>query len=193
MDGSKGLGLWCVVAATIVFLAGTARAQSGTVTIGGGAGAAVPVGDFEDDFNDAGAWAGWVGVGLGSHADLMGRFQQSFHDQKRETGGLFGDSDVTLNSFTLGPKVFFTPPGSVLRPWAAGEIGWTRIEADDAGQDTLLSDDDRFALNFGGGLDIGGANWAIGGELRYYRAFGSGDEDDVAYLVPMGSFTYRIR
>lgn len=183
---------WLVSLAVMGSLAGTAWGQAGSVGIGGGGGWAVPVGALEDRFNDGPSYGGWMSTALLENVDVQVAFQQSFLDERGDENFIFDTTDLTITTASVGPKVFFLDSTRVFRPFVAGGLGYTRLEADDARPDNPIQDDDRFGFNLGGGFDLGRPSWAFTIEARYYRNLGSDDEDDFGYIVPTGGFTFRF-
>jgi opacity protein-like surface antigen len=149
------------------------------------------VGRFEDNFNDGPAYGAWLSTGLGSNVDLLFELRQSFYDQRRDENFIFDVTDLTVTTATVGPKVTLGSAASPFRPWVAGGIGYTRIEADDSG-DNPIPDDDRFGFDVGGGFDIGRQRWAFNVEARYFRNLASGDGDHLGSIIPLAGFTYRF-
>jgi opacity protein-like surface antigen len=182
-----------VAAAFLTLTWSEAFAQAGAIGIGTGGGGAFPVGRLDDFFKPGPGYAIWLTAGLLDNVELELQLAQSLLlDRSPEPGFIFGDYDnLTVTTVTVGPRVYFLDPSRVFRPWLIGGIGYTRLEADDSGNNPV-PDDDRFGFDLGGGFDLGRPNWAIRLEARYLRNEGSSGEQDLAYVTPMVSFTYRF-
>lgn len=191
--GKSGCWLtrWLMAVVLVAASASEVRAQAGVVGIGTGFGWAAPVGDFEDLFNDGPSYGFWVSTGLSENVDMLFQLRRSFFDERGDENFIFDTTDLTATTLNVGPKVTLVPMTSPVRPWLAGGLGYTRLEADDSG-DNRVEDDDRFGFDIGGGLDFGRKTWALSVEARYFQNVGSGDEEDFGYVIPLFGFTYRF-
>ena len=187
-------GKWILLAVVLVMLTGSeAFAQAGSVGIGGGGGGSFPVGRLDDFFEPGPSYDLFLTTGLLDNVEIELQLAQSvLFDRHPEPGFIFNDyHNLTVTTVTVGPRVFFLDPSRVFRPWITGGIGYTRLEADDSGNNPV-PDDDRFGFDLGGGFDLGRPRWAIRLEARYFRNTGSNGEEDPGYVTPLVSFTYRF-
>lgn len=212
------IGKWTLVVVALVALTRSGvSAQAGSVGIGAGAGGAFPVERLNDFFEPGPGYNVFLTAGILENVALELQFAQSILiDRDPEPGFIFNDYDnLTVTTATVGPRVFFLDPTRVFRPWIAGGIGYTHLDAegsadspapeegglpivDSGGADESSSpqnpvpDDDRFGFDFAGGFDLGRPNWAFRFEARYFRNIGSSGGEDLAYVMPLVSFTYRF-
>lgn len=185
---------WVVVAAALLTLTRSqAAAQAGSVGIGIGGGGSFPVGRLGDFFDPGPGYSLSLSAGLLDNVELDLLFTQSvLLDRDPDPGFIFSDSNnLTITTLTVGPRVFFLDPSRVFRPSMVGGIGYTRLEANDTGNNPV-PDDDRFGFDLGGGFDLGRPNWAFRFEARYFRNVGSDGKKDLAHVMPLLSFTYRF-
>lgn len=187
-------GKWILVVLMLVTLISSeASAQAGGVGIGGGGGGSFPVGRLNDFFEPGPGYDLFLTAELLDNVELELQVAQSlFFDRNPEPGFIFRDfHNLTVTTVTVGPRVFFLDPTRVFRPWIAGGIGYTHLEANDSGNNPV-PDDDRFGFDLGGGFDLGRPTWAIRLEARYFRNTGSSGQGDLGYVTPLVSFTYRF-
>ncbi len=191
MKESNGISLWVcgLVAGAIGLSPGSASAQAASVVFGAGVDAAVPLGSLSDDFNTGLGYSAWAGAGLADNLDLVVRFGESFLDRKREQQPFLDTTDLTVITVMVGPKVYLLPPSSSLRPFVSFELGYSRVEADDAGRNPI-ADDGRFGLDGGGGFAFVTGPVSFELEVRYFHDVGSGT--DLDYIVPLAGFSYRF-
>jgi hypothetical protein len=145
--------------------ASSARAQQTFITpyIGSSFDSSVDDFDFGTKLHYGAAltWLGGSGIGFEVDFGYAPTFFESGEDEFFE---LESDGSVT----TLMGNLVFGGGGSGVKPYVSGGFGLMRSRIDTPSELFEFSDN-GFGVNAGGGLRIGSRNFAVKGDLRYFR------------------------
>jgi hypothetical protein len=127
----------------------------------------------------------WLGTsGLGFELDF------AYHPNFFEPGDdeEFFDFDSDGNVVTFMGNLVFGHEGGGVQPYVTGGFGLMRTNIEDVSG--LFDDisDTAWGVNAGGGLRMGGRNFGIRGDLRYFRQLSDVNFEGVE--VDLGSFSY---
>lgn len=167
-----------VIASCLVLAgAGSARAETILTPYAGG----VFGGDAEDTRGSFGLSLAFLGNVAGVELDLS--HTPGFFGGEDE---LLGDNSVTtvMASLVIGPQ--FGDRGG--RIYASGGAGLMKLRVTDL-DEIFEVDDSELGVSVGGGiLAPVGDNFAVRGDLRYFRSLGDGDEE--GFDLDFGGFNY---
>jgi hypothetical protein len=127
----------------------------------------------------------WVGTsGYGFEIDFA--YHPNFF-QPGEDEELF-DFESDGNVVTFMGNLVFGYGGGGVKPYLTGGVGLMRTNIRDV--DGLFEDisDTAWGFNAGGGLRVGGSNFAVRGDLRYFRQLSEVNLGDID--VDLGDFSY---
>jgi opacity protein-like surface antigen len=164
-----------LVAAGIVALAPTARAQSNPFQIGGAAGIAFPTGDLGSVTNTG--YNVTLAVGYNPPAAPVGlRAEAAYNEFGNQVGG--GNSNIA--AFTA--NAVFALPASGFTPYVIGGAGLYRVGANDAFGNSASEND--FGFNIGGGVKLPlSSSFETFVEARYNRV--SGGNGNTFSFIPV--------
>jgi hypothetical protein len=108
-------------------------------------------------------WLGTSGVGFEIDFAYHPNFFEPGDDEE-----LF-DFDSDGNVVTLMGNLVFGYEGGGVQPYVTGGFGLMRTNITDPGGFFDDVSDNAFGVNAGGGLRIGGANFGVRGDVRYFR------------------------
>jgi hypothetical protein len=127
----------------------------------------------------------WLGTsGLGFEIDF------AYHPNFFEPGDdeEFFDFDSDGNVLTLMGNIVFGYQGGGIQPYVTGGVGLMRSNIEDVTGFFDDVSDSAFGLNAGGGLRVGGRNFGVRGDLRYFRQLSDVNFGDVD--IDLGDFSY---
>jgi hypothetical protein len=120
-------------------------------------------------------WLGTSGVGF----EIDFGYHPNFFDPRDER---FFDFDSRGNVVSLMGNLVFGYEGGGVQPYVTGGFGLIRPTIKSVGG--LFDDvsDNAFGVNAGGGLRVGGGNFGVRGDLRYFRTLSD--------LTPISNVTF---
>jgi Outer membrane protein beta-barrel domain len=105
-----------------------------------------------------------VGVGIGSAGALLGLEEEFAYSSKffGDTPGVSSSVMTLMTNLMAGPKILF------VRPYVVGGVGLIKTRVQLA-PTSLLTTDNNFGWDVGGGVILSGAHIGVRGDIRYFH------------------------
>lgn len=179
--------LICVVPFTLVH----AQRSAGSFSIGGHAGAGLPIGpeSFSEDFGIGLGFGGELKFNISEKTSIAGSFtiqkmmlddEKIKNDYMAATDDKIEGGDVTTNIISVNLVQYFTPPDASMGFYLTAGGGYYMMSADDikitqsgGGSLTISTDkwENNFGINGGAGLEFGGGTLCFFAEGKFHYIF----------------------